>query len=275
MAVPSSLPRLARLVLPAIGLATGCFFEDSIDVSEASSASSGEGMETTGTSTTGPPGMDGTSSTGMDGTSSTGIEPDGGSSMEASNGFDGSSSSGTDESSTGEPCDAGLPSIHWASDAVVVEPMVLTTALFLPGMPQMAYSTTVEAGTITFAFELQCARTILVQGLVWDFSQGTEPANPDSFYASIDGLPAPELEWAYGCETAGLGDESWSWQTLKSGSRNGCVTEPFEVELQAGPHELTLRNREAGDGFDIAAIAAIVVTDDPSLDATTLYDPDP
>jgi hypothetical protein len=270
--------RLTRITVPAtLLLAVGCSIFEEPDVIEPAATSTGEAEETTGTGTTAGPGESdpGTSSASTSG--STGIEPDGGATTEASGASEGSSSSGADESSSGEPCDAGLPSIHWASDAVVVEPMMLTTALFLPGMPQMAYSATAEAGTITFAFELQCARTIRVQGLVWDFSEGLDPANPDSFYASIDGEPAPELEWAYGCETAGLGDESWSWQTLRSGSRNDCVTEPFEVELQAGPHELTLRNREGGgaDGFDIAAIAAIVVTDDPSLDATTLFDPNP
>jgi hypothetical protein len=278
MAERAPLRRLMRIALPAaLGLASGCFFEDPPAI-DPPGASTGDEPETSGTSTTSMPGEDGTSSTSGTVDDGTSLEPDGGS-TDPSSASDGSSSGGdepsTGEPSTGEPCNAELPSIHWASDAVLTDPMMLTTAIYLPGMPQMAYSSTAEAGTITFAFELACPATITVQGLVWDYSEGVEPANPDSFYATIDGLPAPELEWAYGCATEGLGDESWSWQPLASVTRNGCATEPFEVELAAGTHELTLRNREAGSGLDIAGIAAIVVTDDPGLDASTLYDPSP
>jgi hypothetical protein len=271
MAVSISLRFFARAtVVVAVALAAGCF-EDPLVV-ESGSTSTSDDSNTTGADTT-TLGME-TSGTTADADS----DSDSGSTAPidpGSSSDDGTSSSGADESSsTGEPCNTDLPSIHWASDATLTAPMMLTTALFLPGQPQMAYSSAAESGTVTFAFELACAGTISVQGLVWDYHASN--ANPDSFYASIDGEPFPELEWPYGCATTGLGNESWSWQPLASGSRDGCtLEEPHAVELQAGPHELTLRNREAGDGFDIAAITAVVISEDPELDATKLYDPNP
>jgi hypothetical protein len=256
-------------VAVAVALAAGCF-EDPLVVESGSTSTSG-GSETTGADTTTLPGMEASGTTADANSDSGGTAP-----VDPSSSSDGgTSSSGAHESSsTGEPCNTDLPSIHWASDATLTAPMMLTTALFLPGQPQMAYSSAAEEGTATFAFELACAGTISVQGLVWDYQ--ASDANPDSFYASIDGEPFPELEWPYGCATTGLGNESWSWQPLAGGSRDGCtLEEAYAVELEAGPHELTLRNREAGDGFDVAAITAVVISEDPRLDATELYDPNP
>lgn len=181
----------------------------------------------------------------------------------------------SDGSSSGEPCGLELPMLLWAEDATVTAPMQLAVAEYLPDMPMMARSYAAEAGTVTFEVVLSCPAELTVFGLVWDFTEGAEPQNADSYYVTVDGLPIPEPVWAYGCETVGLGSESWSWQTLTEWTGIGCASNPYDIVLGAGAHEITLRNREEGGGINAAAIAAIVVTDDPGLDPATLYDPGP
>lgn len=179
-----------------------------------------------------------------------------------------------DESSTsGEPCGFELPALLWAADATITAPMGLEVVPILPDMPLMARSYAADAGTVTFELELSCPTDLTVRALVWDHVEGAEPQNADSYYVTVDGLPVPEPVWAYGCQTMGLGPDTWSWQQLTQWTGVGCGSNPYAIMLDAGLHELTFRNREAGGGIDAAAIVAIAVTDDPNFDPSSLYDP--
>lgn len=194
-----------------------------------------------------------------------------------------SSDDGASTSSTGEPAtttgtdsDDCMPTAEpttllWVEDALVLPPMELREAIYLPGKPQMARSLLAEMGTVTFGIELECPATVSVFGLVWDIAGGPFPDNSDSFLVSIDGKP--EELWEYGCQTEGMGDMVWAWLPLEAAGPMACSATEMSFELEAGAHELTFRNREQGTGEDFAAIAALVVTDDPSFDPVSLYDP--
>jgi hypothetical protein len=290
-----------RRFLPTSFLATlplfvGCF-DPNITVDTEGSTD-----PTTSESTTSPlepPAAEGSTSTGAsedpeassdDGSTSTGValDPSTSSTSAASSSSDESSSSGTDgtdstetgaaavndESTTDDACGTELPALLWVEDATITLPMDVAIVSILPDTPLMARSYTAELGAVTFEIDLSCPTELTVFGLVWDLVEGAEPQNADSYYVTVDGLPVPEPTWAYGCETMGLGNESWSWQPLSVWTGMGCSSVPYGIVLDAGLHELTFRNREGGSGgIDAAAIAAIVVTDDPAFDPSTLYDP--
>lgn len=177
------------------------------------------------------------------------------------------------DASTSTSCEGDPTAIAWADDAIVVLPMELVMAIFLPGEPAMARSYAADMGTITFEFELPCPTTLYVHALVWDVTGGALPENADSFHVSVDG--GSEWVWAYGCATQGMGDGVWAWLPINEWTEVDCDATPVTLELPAGVHEIRLRNREAGAGNDFAAVAAMVVSDDPSFDPTSLYDPNP
>jgi hypothetical protein len=286
---------LPTSLLATLPLLVGCFDPNITVDTEGSS----EPM--TSESTTSPPEplpAESSTSTGAiedpeassdDGSTSTGVAVDpstSSSSSAASSSSDDGSSSGTDgtsetstaavndESTTEDACGADLPALLWVEDATVTLPMDVAIVSILPDTPLMARSYTAELGAVTFEIDLSCPTELTVFGLVWDLVEGAEPQNADSYYVTVDGLPVPEPTWAYGCETMGLGNESWSWQPLSVWTGMGCSSVPYGIVLDAGLHELTFRNREGGSGgIDAAAIAAIVVTDDPAFDPSTLYDP--
>lgn len=223
-----------------------------------------------------PEGSTSTGTTGDASESSSSSSDDG--STSSTSGTDGTSETTAavvvdEESSSGQPCGFELPALLWAGDATITDPMSLSVVPILPGTPLMARSYAAEAGTVAFELELSCPTELFVFGLVWDQLEGAEPQNADSFFVTVDGLPMPEPVWAYGCQTTGLGDESWSWLPLTAWTGMGCDADPYDVVLDAGPHEIRLRNREAGGGIDAAAIVAIAITDDPGFDPSTLYDP--
>lgn len=285
---------LPASILATLPLSTGCF-----DVAlPLDTGSSDATTSESGALPTEPPPAEGSTSTsaiedhgastGDDGTS-TGVAVDpstsSSTSVVGSSSDDGSTSStgeGTEtgipameeSSSTGEPCGLELPALLWVEAATITAPMGLEVVPILPDMPLMARSYAADAGTVTFEIELSCPTDLTVFGLVWDHVEGAEPQNADSYYVTIDGLPVTEPVWAYGCQTMGLGPDSWSWQQLTEWTGVGCNTNPYDIMLDAGLHELTFRNREAGSGgIDAAAIVAIVVTDDPNFDPSALYDP--
>lgn len=173
--------------------------------------------------------------------------------------------------STGQ-CPADPTQIQWAQDAQVVSPMLLIPAIYLPGEPLMARSNVPEQGTITFSFEVECATSMSLFGLLWDHVGGTRPDNPDSFYVTID--DGDEWLWSYGCQTSAATDAVWAWLPLVEAAGTDCDSVPVTLELSSGAHQITLRNVEAGMGEDFAAVAAFVLTDDPDFDPATLYDPD-
>jgi hypothetical protein len=285
---------LPTSLLATLPLFAGCF-DPNVEIdTEASSdpttsqstASPSEPLPAEGSTSTGATEDPGTSSD--DGSTSTGVavDPSTSTTSAASSSSDDGSSSGTDgtsetsavavndESTTDEPCGTELPALLWVEDATVTLPMDVAIVSILPDTPLMARSYTAELGTVTFEIDLSCPTELTVSALVWDLVEGAEPQNADSYYVTVDGLPVPEPTWAYGCETMGLGNESWSWQPLSVWTGMGCSSVPYGIMLDAGLHELTFRNREGGSGgIDAAAIAAIVVTDDPAFDPSTLYDP--
>lgn len=181
----------------------------------------------------------------------------------------------TDATTGMEGCTAaGEELIAFAADAEVVAPMALAESSLLPGTPQVARSEVAEQGTVTFTFDVACPGEFRIWGLVWDNSPGADNG-PDSYYATLDGEPADEYDWYYGCQTGGNPGAAWSYQPLVDWVEFDCVYDDLSFTLEPGTHTLTLRNREGGFGFDVAAIAAIVVSSDPTTDPNTLFDPTP
>lgn len=263
--VASSSTALGRVVsVVALGVVAGCFSEpSSVDTGEsATQAATGEDVGETGSSSGSTSAIVGSTggadSTGPPGTSSTAA--------------DSSSSSGS-SGGTGSCGDGEAPTVIWAEEAVLVEPMELVPAPVLPGEPMAARSYAGGAGTIAFTFELPCATSVEIHALVRDAIAGVQPDDPDSYFVSVD--RQPEEIWTYGCATGRLGNDTWLWQRLAVTSRAECDAEPLAFDLDAGPHELVLRNRESGGNLEYAAIAAVVVTDDPAFDPKRLYDPAP
>jgi hypothetical protein len=164
-----------------------------------------------------------------------------------------------------------MPALMWAADAVVVEPMELVPAPELPEEPMVARSYAGQSGTIAFTFELACPESVEIHGLVWDALSGPQADDPDSFYVSVDG--EPDQEWRYGCGSTKVPDGTWLWQRMTGSPRTECDVPVLVFDLEAGPHELVVRNRESGGGSLYAAIAAVVVTADPAFDPAMLYDP--
>lgn len=239
---------LAWALVAFTGMSLGACFEDVPTDPVAS----------TGTTTNG---ATSNSSSGVGGPSGTG-EVDGDSTTAALDDTAGS---------TGQ-CPADPTLILWAEDAQVVSPMLLIPAIYLPGEPLMARSNTPEQGTITFTVDLECATSMSLFGLLWDHVGGARPDNPDSFYVTVD--DGDEWLWSYGCQTNAAVDAVWAWLPLVEAAGADCGSAPVTLELSTGSHQITLRNVEAGMGEDFAAVAAIVLTDDPGLDPATLYDPD-
>ena len=200
-------------------------------------------------------------------------DPDSSTSAEAtSSGSD--DSTGTSSGSGGGSClGEGTGVVLWAEDGTVVAPMELLTAVLLPSNPTMARSYAAEIGSISWTFELACPATLQVHGLAWDANPGVfVDDDPDSFYVTVDGRS--ETQWTYGCATSDLpGDATWSWQVVGASSERDCDLVPLELSLDAGPHTISVRNRETGSGQVYAGVAGLVVTDDPTLDPATLYDP--
>ena len=123
-------------------------------------------------------------------------------------------STSTDASTGMEGCTAaGEELIAFAADAEVVAPMALADSSLLPGTPPVARSEVAEQGTVTFTFDVACAGEFQIWGLVWDNSPGADNG-PDSYYATLDGEPADEYDWYYGCQTGGNPGAAWSYQPL-------------------------------------------------------------
>jgi hypothetical protein len=179
-----------------------------------------------------------------------------------------------DSGSTGEPADVECPQsifdVYWVEDGVVEAPMVLVQA-DAEGNPMVASSPVAESGSVTIEIDFACPGEYTLWGLVWDYDPGAwgEP-DPDSFYFDVGG---DEATWRYGCQTA-ESTSGLSWQRLASLSAQPCEASYIALSVYgAGTVELTLRNREAGDGSQVAGIAAIAVSDDPGANPATLYDP--
>jgi len=183
-------------------------------------------------------------------------------------------SSAPDDDSTGAPdaveCPMSIFDVYWVEQGVVEEPMVLAIA-DANDSPKVASSPVAESGSVTISIDFACPGEYTLWGLVWDYDPGAwaEP-DPDSFYFDVGGA---EATWRYGCQTAEA-TSGLSWQRIASLSGQPCDASYVVLEVyEAGEVELTLRNREGGDGSQVAGVAAIAVSDDPGANPASLYDP--
>lgn len=173
---------------------------------------------------------------------------------------------------TGEPAcaDPETQALYADADtAILADPMGLGFADML--QRDVARSHTAEMGTLTLAFETTCAGPVFFSALLWDYSGGIDPDNPDSLYFTID--DGEEQTWLYGCRTEEDTDQRWWWLPLEAWGGSACDHALLDLELAAGPHTLVIRNREAGLDIDVAAIAAIMVSHDIDADPTQFIDP--
>jgi hypothetical protein len=149
--------------------------------------------------------------------------------------------------------------------------LVEDAAVTPPMIPQktrdegiVARSEESDEGTVEFKFMAPCAGTYDVWGRVLDQNPGPKLAvDPDSFTARVDG--GPEVTWHYGCTTADI-DVDWSWQRVQSlaDDDDDCDTAAlWRLDLTAGEHAITLRNIEDAFLDEHAAVARILVTNDP------------
>ncbi|MEM7153995.1 MAG: hypothetical protein AAF799_14185 [Myxococcota bacterium] len=180
----------------------------------------------------------------------------------SSGGEDATEDSGTD----GPPICTDEPetAVLWAEDGVVADGMQLQYSKTLDR--QFAWSGQPDQGTLTLEFELECDGPVFFWGLVWDFAPGFDPPNADSYSISIDGSDI--VPWVYGCDTVG-GRPGGSWYWLEVGAFQDmpCELARLEVPLTAGPHTVVVSNREPGMDANTAAIAGLVYSHDPDIDA--------
>jgi hypothetical protein len=183
---------------------------------------------------------------------------------------DGANEGGTDDGSA-NMCPTDVFELHWAESADLAEPMQLLVADDASQDPEVAVSAVAEAGTVTFPLHFDCAGEYAIWGLVWDYYPGAYASeDPDSYYVGVGG---PEPTWRYGCQTGDM-SSGLSWQRLESLDDQPCDTTPLVIAVaDAGDIELTFRNRESGVSSEVAGIAAIVISNDPSADPYELYAP--
>ncbi len=156
-----------------------------------------------------------------------------------------------------------------AAEAVLEGPMALGPADML--MRDVARSHIAEEGTVTVSFTTTCGGPVYLWALVWDIDGGPDPENADSLYVSVDG--GEESAWLYGCGTDDAIDSRWWWLPIDAWTEADCDHTPLMLDLPAGAHTVTLRNREAGVDIDVAAIAAVLLSHDPGADPNEFFAP--
>jgi hypothetical protein len=200
---------------------------------------------------------------GSDGDSGT---DDGGTSGDGGDGGDGTDSGdGGGTSDTGDPTGSG-PCQQTVTELVLVESSTVTppmeTAVSEMGEGTIAFSEVAEQGTVVFLVDLPCADTYYVWGRVNDFNPGTHGSgDPDSYYVTVD--TGQEMTWFYGCGT--FESPQWTWQPVHDGELGADCEAGIDLEadLDAGVHTIVVRNREDAWFENFAAIARILVTNDP------------
>jgi hypothetical protein len=158
--------------------------------------------------------------------------------------------------------------VLWATEGMLTAPMELALADSL-GF-DVARSLMAEQGSLTLSFTLACDGPLHMFALVWDMTGSNEPENADSLYISVDG--GEEVTWLYGCSTVADDDERWWWLPIEVWTMSNCDHVPIELDLAAGEHTITLRNREQGAAIDVAAIAGVVVSHDQGVDLNQYHD---
>ncbi len=216
-----------------------------------------------GTTSTGPALTTESTDPGTSTSSSTG-EPD----TTTSTGADESSSSETtappDTTMMVDPCE-GVTSkeIALVADAEVVAPMEKVMSQMGEGM--IARSTVENAGTVTFTVDIECEGKYSLWGRALDLNAGAKQNDPDSYFVQVDG--GQEVTWIYGCQTDGM-PNGYNWLRVR-GVGNNC-SNPNDVAptLTAGSHTFRFRNRESGNQNAVAALARILLTNDPGYTPT-------
>ncbi len=249
-----------RLILLA-ALCASCFTDAGTQTGTATSTDT-TGTPTTGTDTGTDAGTEPTGAAGTTGESSSSAATTDAGTTTATTATT-SSDTGTTTTGTGESCNgAAINVLLLAGDAVAVAPMMKLMSMM--GEGTIAASDVAEEGTITFTAQLPCGDSYAVWGRVVDTIPGVNEKDPDSFYMRAD--DGSERGWFYGCETTEL-PAGYSWRRLRAGSGEGmgCViAEDWTLDLSAGTHTITLRNREATGMNGSAAVARLLVTN--SLD---------
>lgn len=179
-------------------------------------------------------------------------------------------SEGEDDGANGDVCPASFHEIYWMADGDVNAPMALVPTDGRD-QPQAAISEVAESGEVVVTIDLPCAGQYAMWGLVWDYDPGAWASpDPDSLYVDLGG---GESVWRYGCQTADA-SSGLSWQKLSTLAAQPCDIDYVVVEAAAaGSYEVRFRNREAGDGSQVAGIAAIAVSLDLDADPGVLYEP--
>lgn len=208
--------------------------------------------------------------TGKGGGSSGGVGPGGTSDGGSDTSGDGTSGDGggttADDGQTSDTGDPSGPCQETVRELVLVEGATVTppmqTAVSEMGEGTVAFSEVAEQGTVAFLADLPCSDTYHVWGRVNDFNPGThDSGDPDSYYVTVD--TGQELTWFYGCGTTD--SPQWTWQPVHDGELGAdCDAGTIlEVDLDAGVHTIVVRNREEAWFDSFAAIARILVTNDP------------
>lgn len=182
------------------------------------------------------------------------------------------STSGPDET-TGEPPDdtttTGAPmcpqfykQIVTVEQAMVVAPMGKHDSMIETSV--VAYSGMMEMGLINFPVTPPCDGPVAVWARVLDANPGSYgQGDPDSFYPHVDN--EAETGWFYGCQSGGLEDDEYYWFRVRGGMvGQQCNTyTDWTPQLSAGPHTVTLRNREGqNQQLEVAAVSRLLVTSD-------------
>lgn len=184
---------------------------------------------------------------------------------------DAATSAGGTGGSSGEPaCEEPDTQVLWAADGELMDPMGFGMSDELGGIA-VARSWAAEQGTLTLRFELACDGPVYLWGLVYDQVGGTMVDNADSFYVATD--DDPESIWFYGCDSPVDTMYLWQWSQIDAWNEIGCDSTPLVLDLPAGEHALRFRNREGGVDTNVAVIAAVVVSHDPTTDPLQYLDP--
>ncbi len=153
------------------------------------------------------------------------------------------------------------PLLVLVEDADLEFPMIEETSM--SGEGKIATSSIPEAGTVEFAFNVPCAGDWLVWARVYDGYKGEQQYEPDSFYARVSG--GDDFTWRYGCQTAG-DPQSWTWKRVRQMTGDQCdETVEWTLPLPVGTHYIRLRNRESENNGVRAAVARVLLTNDPNL----------
>jgi hypothetical protein len=184
-------------------------------------------------------------------------DPDGG----AETGGRGESSSGTGSDHV-DPCGGTSTFELGADDGVLTDPMVVVD---VTGLGPAAYSTSADAGDISFTIDVQCPGTYYLHAQVVDSWAGVHGCcDPDSYDVS---WPGGSGSWFYGCQTE---SDGWHWLPVMQLDQGASCDDAAAVsfDLAMGEQTITFHNREGRywQWGTVAAIANVAITNDAEYD---------